>query len=79
MVVTEFEMVLIGDLRSVISQVLQVLLSEERSDLKEKCHECLVEIRRRNSRAVVAECLSAKARGYLKRWEYLTVLLEAAS
>ena len=77
--VTEFEMALIGDLRNMISKVLQVLLSEERSELKEKCHECLVEIRKRNSRAIAAESLSAKAKGYLKRWEYLTVLLEATS
>ena len=76
-IISEFEMNLVGDLRGVIQKVLTVLLQEERTDLKEKCHELLVEIRRHDSRAIAAESLSSKSKGYLKRWEYLTILLEA--
>lgn len=78
-IVNEFEQALVGDLKNLIRRLLEVILDEEEGSIRQKAHDCLVLIHKRNAKAIVMEALDSKRGGLLKRWEYLNALIEVSS
>jgi hypothetical protein len=78
-IVNEFEQALVGDLKLLIRKLLEVILDEEESSIRQKAHDCLVLIHKRNAKAIVMEALESRHGGMLKRWEYLNAVIEVSS